>query len=114
MIGAAFQKRAIPMGVESPGMGVTVNVVSKIPIPRKEGQVNHVANDTESVVPQEQPLKLREQRPVRRVEPEKAIEIPTKVPPKTVPKPSSPIQYRPHQEYAKNQVFSRTQGSAQE
>ena len=107
-LSAVLQKKAIPMGVESPGMGVAVNVVSKIPIPRKDGQINHLANDTESVVPQEQPLKLREQRPVRRIEPEKAIEIPAKVPPKTIPKPSSPIQYRPRQEYAKNQVFSRT------
>ncbi len=108
VMGSVLKRQATPMGVESPGMGVAVTAVKTIPIPRKEGQINHVANDTESVIPQERVLKLRDQRPVKPVEPEKAIELPTKAPPKTVPKPASPMQYRPREEYAKNQVFSRT------
>ena len=108
LLGAVIKRQSTPMGVESPGMGVAVTAVKTIPIPRKDGQINHLANDTDSVVPQERVLKLREQRPVKPPEPEKAIEIPTKVAPKAIPKPASPIQYRPRQEYAKNQVFSRT------
>jgi TonB family protein len=108
LVGTVFKKQAIPMGVDSPGMGVAVTAVKTIPIPRKEGQINHLANNTESVVPQEKVLKLSQQKPVKPLEPLKAIELPDKVPPKTVPKPASPVQYRPKQEYVKNQVFSRT------
>ncbi len=97
------------MGQQNVGAGVEVTAVKKIPIPSKQGQVNHLANDTESVVPQERVLKLREQRPVRPVEPEKAIELPAKTPPKTVPKPASPVLYRPNQVYKPNQVFTKTQ-----
>ncbi len=96
------------MGSPNVGGGVEVTAVRKIPIPEKAGQINHLANNTESVVPQE-PLKLREQRPPAPKQVEKAIELPTKTPPKVVPpRQSNPVQYRPKQEYAKNQVFTKT------
>ncbi len=110
LLGAVFHTDRKPfMGAPDTGAGVEVTAVRKIPIPAKQGQINHLANDTESVVPQEKPLKLRDQRPIPPPEPKKAIELPSKTPPKIVPKPSSPVQYRPRQEYAKNQVFTKTQ-----
>jgi protein TonB len=109
LVSAFFQSSSKPfMGDEHPGAGVQVTAVKTIPIPSKQGQINHLANDTESVVPQEKPLKLRDQRPVTPPVPKKAIELPDRTPPKTIPKPASPVQYRPNQIYARNQVFTKT------
>jgi len=109
VMGFLRQHDAIPMGDEHPGAGVQVNAVKTIPIPQKQGQINRLANDTESVVPQEPPkmVKLRDQRPEKQPEPEKAIEIPTEKPLKFTPKREPPVQYRPTQEYARNQVFTK-------
>jgi protein TonB len=106
LVAAAFIKGpSLQMGEQTQGMGVTVTAVHTIPIPRKQGQVNPLANDTESVVPQE-PITVKEDRRPQPKQPEKAIEIPTEKPPKVVPKPT--IQYRARDTYEKNQVFSRT------
>ncbi len=96
------------MGSPNTGAGVAVTAVKTIPIPQKDGRVNHLANATESVVPQA-PLKLKEQRRPEPKVPDKAIELPTRNPPKvTPPRQSNPVQYRPHTDYAKNQVFTQT------
>lgn len=95
------------MGERTTGAGVAVTAVKTIPIPQKSGQINHLANDTESTVPQE-PLKVKQLRPPEPRAPEKAIELPTRNPIKPQPRPSNPVQYRPRQDYAKNQVFSQT------
>src|ERR1700686_4248307 len=55
---------------------VGVNMVKTIPIPRNEGPVNPLANDTKSIVP-EAPAPVKPQKQVK-VEPEKAIPIPDK------------------------------------
>src|SRR5579859_3289011 len=55
-----FKQPSLQLGAQTQGMGVTVTAVKTIPIPRKSGQVNPLANDTESVVPQE-PVKLKDQ-----------------------------------------------------
>jgi TonB family protein len=102
---AVLKPPSLQMGEQTQGMGVAVTAVKTIPLPRKQGQVNPLANDTESVVPQE-PLKIKEQRLPTPKQPEKAIELPTEKPPRVVPKPA--IQYRPRDTYQKNQVFART------
>lgn len=103
--GAIFKKPSLQMGEQTQGMGVAVTAVKSIPIPAREGPVNRLANDTESVVPQE-PLKLDRQRAPEPKQPVKAVEIPTEKPPKTIPKPA--VVYRPRDEYKPNQVFSKT------
>jgi TonB family protein len=95
------------MGDLHPGAGVAITAVKTIPIQRKQGEINRLANDTETIVPQA-PLKLREQRPEQKRQPEKAIELPTEKPLKIQPKPVSQNLYRPHQDYKPNQVFSHT------
>ncbi len=91
---------------------VGVDMVKTIPIPRREGPVNPLANDSQSPVPQAPaPVKLQKQV---KPEPEKAIEIPDKTP---KPKKLSPKQevtdlYRPPVPYKNNQVFSRTPQAA--
>ena len=91
------------LGEQAPGAGVAVTAVKTIPIQRKQGQINPLANETESVAPQ-QPLKLKDQRPPEPTQPEKAVELPQRVI-KPQPKPPA-VAYRPKQEYARNQVFS--------
>lgn len=103
--GAFFQKTPIQIGDINPGSGIAVNVVNQIPIVRKQGNINPVANDTESTVPQE-PLKLKDQRPASTPPPPNAIELPAKTPtPKIERKPST--AYRPPVEARPNQVYSR-------
>lgn len=91
---------------------VGVNMVKTIPIPRREGPVNPLANDTQSVVPQAPaPVKLQKQV---KAPPEKAIEIPDKT---AKPKKLSPQQqmkdlFKPPEPYKTNQVFSHTPQAA--
>lgn len=85
---------------------VSLNPVKTIPLTRREGPVNPLASATESTVPQ-QPVPLKDQRPQRVAEPEKAVELPTKMPKRMQPKPDSPVQYRPSQEKHLNQVYSK-------
>lgn len=96
-------------GDPTPSSGsVGVDIVKTIPIPRREGPTNPLANDSTSVVPQE-PAPVKPQKQVK-AEPEKAIEIPDKI---TKPKKPSPKQqvtdlFKPPEPYKNNQVFSRT------
>jgi protein TonB len=91
---------------------VGVNMVKTIPIPRREGPVNHLANDTNSIVPQAPaPVKLQKQV---KAEPEHAIEIPDKVvkPKKLSPQEQVRELIRPPEPYKSNQVFSKTPQAA--
>ena len=84
---------------------VGVNAVKSIPIPRREGPVNPLANDTESVVPQAPaPVKLQKQV---KAPPEKAIPIPDKLekPKKISPQPLQ-TYLKPPEPYKSNQVLS--------
>jgi TonB family protein len=105
LVSGALLTKPLQMGEQTQGMGVAVTAVKTIPLPAKQGHINPVANDTESVVPQE-PLKLEKQRAPAPPPPEKAVEIPREKPPKVLPKPS--VLYRPRDEYKPNQVFSKT------
>lgn len=91
---------------------VGVDIVKTIPIPRREGPVNPLANDSTSVVPQAPaPVKLQKQV---KAEPEKAIEIPDKrqKPKKLSPKPQVTDLFKPPEPYKSNQVFSHTPQAA--
>jgi periplasmic protein TonB len=91
---------------------VGVTMVKTIPIPRREGPVNPLANDSTSIVPQAPaPVKLQKQV---KAPPEKAIPIPEKV---EKPKKLSPQQqvrdlFRPPEPYKNNQVLSNTPQAA--
>jgi protein TonB len=90
---------------------VGVTMVKTIPIPRREGPVNPLANDSKSIVPQA-PAPEKIQKPVK-AQPAKAIAIPDKV---EKPKKLSPQQmtslYKPPEPYKNNQVFSTTPQAA--
>lgn len=87
---------------------VGVDIVKTIPIPRREGPTNPLANDSTSVVPQAPaPVKLQKQV---KAEPEKAIEIPDRrpKPKKLSPKEQVRDLFKPPEPYKSNQVFSHT------
>ena len=91
---------------------VGVNMVKTIPIPRREGPVNPLANDTTSVVPQA-PAPPKVQKQVK-AQPEKAIPIPDKF---EKPKKVSPQQqvldlFKPPEPYKDNQLLSHTPQAA--
>jgi periplasmic protein TonB len=91
---------------------VGVNLVKTIPIPRREGPVNRLANDTTSIVPQEPaPVKLQKQV---KAEPEKAIPIPDRAqkPKKLSPQQQMAALLKPPEPYKSNQVFSKTPQAA--
>jgi periplasmic protein TonB len=84
---------------------VAVNAVSSIPLPQRSGQVNPVANDTESRVP-EPPPKPKPKPAVKEPEPE-AIPLPSRNVPKRPSEPASPPnKFREKQQDLPNQVFA--------
>ncbi len=83
-----------------------VSVVKTIPIPSREGRVNRLANDTQSVVPQAPPQK-KEQVKAPPPDP-KAVKIPSKQPVKRpAPQQTAKNVYHP-QDIRPNQVLSNT------
>jgi protein TonB len=84
---------------------VGVTVTHTIPIPSKDGRINRLANDTNSVVPQAPPEKKVVKKVV--VEDPKAIPLPGK-PKKPQPERDRQPIYKPEPIKA-NQVYSRTQ-----
>lgn len=86
---------------------VGVDVVKTIPIPRKEGPINPLANDSTSLAPQ---LPAPEARPKKQVveEPKDAIPVPNKFdkPKKSAPKQPITSLFRPPEAYKNNQVYS--------
>ncbi len=100
-------------GEPTPSSGsVGVDIVKTIPIPRRKGPTNPLANDSTSVVPQ-QPAPVRYQKQVK-PEPEKAIEIPDKTPKPKKLSPQKQVRdvYKPPEPYKSNQVFSNTPQAA--
>lgn len=83
---------------------VGVSVVKTIPIPAKEGRVNPVANDTQSIVPQAPPKK---KEVVKAPPPDpRAVKIPSRTAvKKPAPEQTSRYVYKP-QELRPNQVYS--------
>jgi len=91
---------------------VGVDIVKTIPIPRREGPTNPLANDSTSEVPQAPaPVKLQKQV---KPEPEKAIEIPDKKPKPKKLSPQDQVRdlFKPPEPYKNNQVFSHTPQAA--
>lgn len=86
---------------------VGVNIVKSIPIPRNDGPENALANDTKSVVPEEQlPVKLRRQI---KVELGNAIPIPGRVDKrKPSPQQQAKVVFKPPEAYKSNQVYATT------
>lgn len=89
---------------------VGVSLVKTIPIPRHQGPVNPLANETKSIAPQQvSPVKPKPE--VKAPEP-KAIAIPDRFEKPKKPEPKKPPQvatamYKP-QTYQDNQVYSKT------
>jgi protein TonB len=86
---------------------VGVNMVKTIPIPRREGPTNPLANDTQNITPQKpEPVKAK---PVVKAPEPKAIPIPDRVEKvkKTAPKETATNLFKP-QAYQANQVYSKT------
>jgi periplasmic protein TonB len=103
-------RRTTPFGdIKGGGLGaVAVNVVSTIPIPRRTGPENPVANDTKSFVPTPPP-KAKPRPEVKPPEPE-AIPIPSR-PAKPSVAASARNTFREKQKDLENQVYS-TPGQA--
>ncbi len=104
---AVLPSRHADFGDIKTGAGtVGVNVVKTIPIPQKAGQINRLANDTESIVPQAPP-DPKQKAQVNPIDP-KATAIPTPDLPKRLAPPPVPNTYRPQKQYASNQLYTRT------
>jgi len=86
---------------------VGVDIVKSIPIPRREGPVNPLANDTNSVAPQAPDPVVKLEKQVK-AQPEKAIPIPDKIDKRTkvVAEPKMQSLFRPPEPYKSNQVYS--------
>ena len=90
------------------GDAVAVNAVKSIPLPSRAGQLNPVANDTESQVPQ--PPKPQPKQPAKKLEP-KAIPLKSRHTETRELDQLSPQRYRPQQP-PPNQVYSSTAPAA--
>jgi protein TonB len=90
---------------------IGVTVVKTIPIPRREGPINPVANDTKSIVPEKPEPKVAPKPVVKEKVPQpEAIPIPThEKKPKRPERPVTSNPYRPEKHYEDNQVYSTTQ-----
>jgi TonB family protein len=88
---------------------VGISMVPTIPLPRNEGPVNPLANDTKSIVPQK-PTPVAKPQPVVKAPEPKAIEIPDREakPKKPTLKPTPPATYIKPETYKANQVYSTT------
>lgn len=90
---------------------IGVSMVKTIPIPQRDGPVNRVANDTQTVAPQKPEPKVEPKPVVKEKIPENAIPIPThekKTKPKRIEREVTSNPYRPEEPYKKNQLYSDT------
>jgi periplasmic protein TonB len=86
----------------SAGTAVAINSVKTIPLPSRAGKINPVANDTESLVPQESTPKPE---PKKQVDvPEQAIPLPSRLA-KKQPRPEVSKAYHP-EPIPENQLLS--------
>jgi protein TonB len=100
-------------GAPNPSSGsVGVTMVSTIPIPRRQGHINPLANDTTNIAPQET-MVVKPKPEVKAPEP-KAIPIPDRLekPKKFSPKPIPPTAVFKPEAYQSNQVYSRAPQAA--
>ena len=86
---------------------VGIDIVKSIPIPKREGPVNPLANDTTSVVPQAPEPVVKVEKQIK-AQPENAIPIPDKIDKhrKVVAEPKVQSLFRPPEPYKSNQVYS--------
>lgn len=84
------------------GTAVAINSVKTIPLPARAGQINPVANDTESQVPQEPKVEPKKQV---KVPDEDAIPLKSRLA-KKQPKPEASQKWHPKL-IPENQIFSR-------
>ena len=113
MTSGLFKFTRSHFGEPNPATGsVGVDIVKTIPIPRREGPLNPLANDSDSVIPQ-QPKPVKLQKQVEK-QPEKAIELPDKTPKPKKLSPEKQVRdlFRPPEPYKTNQVFSNTPQAA--
>jgi TonB family protein len=89
---------------------VGVSLVKSIPIPQRDGRVNRIANDTQTVVPMEPQPKVTPKPVVKEIPiPKDAIKIPTQEKPKPKKRETpSALPYLSDEPMPKNQVYSRT------
>lgn len=92
---------------------VGVDIVKTIPLPRREGPVNPLANDTKSIVPETPAPVIKLQKQVK-AQPENAIPIPDKIekPRKLSPQQQVQTLFRPPEQYKSNQVYSNVPQAA--
>jgi TonB family protein len=108
--GSLFKRETQNWGAPDAMGGTTmVNPVARIPMPARAGEINPVANDTDSQVPKAPP----ETKPAQREpEPEPdAIPINGRSIKKASPKTATNDRYRPYETPRPNQVFSSTGGA---
>lgn len=86
---------------------VGVDMVKTIPIPRHEGPVNPLANDTKSIAPVAPQPVVKLQKQVRE-EPKNAIPIPDQIQKKKKVSPQQQVTslFRPPEQYKSNQIYS--------
>lgn len=84
------------------GTAVAINSVKTIPLPARAGQINPVANDTESLVPQQPKVEPKKQV---KVPDEDAIPLKSRLA-KKQPKPEASQKWHPKL-IPENQIFSR-------
>ena len=108
--GPILMPKPVRLGGAHTAGAIGVSIIKSIPIPRREGPENRLANNTESIVPQ-QPQPKAVPKPVvkEKVPPPDAIKIPSKI--KEKPKKrqvDSGNPFLPGVPFKKNQVFSQT------
>jgi len=99
--------RVEPWGDRNSGGGssMIVNVVGQVPLPAHGGQVNPVANDTKSEVPEPKPDKVQRTK-VQEPEPDAIPLQSRKTPKRPSPRESSLNSYRAKQVDRPNQLYS--------
>jgi TonB family protein len=105
LLSTQFARNREVWGVPNPAGGgaVAINPVSSIPLPRRRGPVNPVANDTESVVPQAPKQEVR--KTVKAPEPD-AIPLRRNQREKVVREQTSPQRYHPPTPAPANQIYN--------
>jgi TonB family protein len=102
----SYQASRVQWGITNPGGGpgsVAINSVKTIPLPQRSGQLNPLANDSESRIPEEP--KPAPQPRAKAPEPD-AIPLRSRLPDKPARQDTSQTRYRPQTDYRPNQVYS--------
>lgn len=102
-----YQQNKETWGSPNPSGGgaVAINSVKTIPLPQRQGQLNPVANHTESRIPQAPPQKVIQKRAP--LPDPNAVPIRSRVPPKPARIETAQDKYRPPVPARPNQVYSQ-------